>query len=101
MSAPLYDVGDVVYLKESAALGLVEAVRIGTVTKNNSGWAYGIVTSSAQMSGDRRSVVHGGVIYYGEDEFVTLCEALNLAEANVRLKLEKIQAQRAALCEDG
>jgi hypothetical protein len=38
------------------------------------------------------------ILYFSEDEFVTVCDAQLLVEANLQAQLSRIQAQRAALC---
>jgi len=101
---PLYGLGDVVYLKESAALGFIEAVRIGGVHLGKDGWVYSISTSmvppSPGMFLDRRSLVGTQILLYTEDELVTVCDAYVLAEANAKIQYERIKAQRQALCPD-
>lgn len=103
-NAPIYLEGDTVYLKESAALGFLEAVVINGMTRNNGKWIYTIRTgvsspSSPTVYGDRRSLVHGKTLYFSEDELISLCEALDLAEANAQRVLDNIKAQKASLCQ--
>jgi len=105
MNAPKYDIGAVVYLKESAAMGFLEAVVISGITHNGSKWMYTIRAGRAQPTGvayygDRITAVHAKTLYFTEDEFVTHCDALTLAEANAQRALERIQLQRAGLCPD-
>lgn len=106
MTNPKYNFGDVVYLKESAALGFLEAMRISGVHLGQSGWMYTVDVSqrqpqAASFYGDRRSFVHHTKLYFTEDEFVVLCDALLLAETNAQLTLDRLRAQRAALCPSG
>jgi len=105
MSAPLYDIGDSVYLRESAALGFIEAVRISGVSKQSTGWVYTIEARSAQpmaptVYGDRIATTNRAILYFSEDEFLPLCDALNLAEEHALSVLSKIQAQKQRLCDD-
>lgn len=98
---PKYTERDVVYLKESAALGFLEAVTISGVMKNNGKWLYTINVSAAPMTtlyGDKRSLVHGNTLYFSEDEFVLMCDALDLAEAHAQRVLDKVKAQKAMFC---
>lgn len=100
---PLYDRGDIVYLRESAALGFLEAVQISGVMRGPNGWLYAIVAKAGQPMapshfGDRITAVQGMILYFSEDEFVTVCDAQLLVEANLQTQLSRIQAQRAALC---
>ncbi len=98
-----YKVHDIAYIKESAALGFIEAVKISGVHMYKDGWVYTISSmvanpQHASTYGDRVSFVHGQILYYSEDEFVSHCDALALAEANAQRNLERIQAQRLAIC---
>lgn len=111
---PTYSIGDVVYLKESAALGFLEAVTIsGIYRSNNPGmvqwagdvWLYTVQAgrsrpTSVAMYGDRRSLISGATLYYGETEFVLICDALDMVEANLTKQLDQVRAQKAALCAD-
>jgi hypothetical protein len=103
-SIPLYEFGQVVYLRESAATGFIEPVKISGVHRGKDGWLYTInVTMSPPSSGgfgDRRSMVNTQLLYYSESEFVTVCDAYLLAEANAKLAYDRIKAQRRALCPD-
>jgi len=101
MSSPKYAEGNVVYLKESAALGFLEPVTISSMLRNNGAWLYTINTSAAPMTtlyGDKRSLVHGSTLYFSEDEFVLMCDALDLAEAHAQRVLDKVKAQKAIYC---
>lgn len=98
-----YDIGDVVYLKESAALGFLEAVRISGIYKRDNGWVYTVSARSSNPSaadhyGDHASVVLGSVMYFTIDEFIPLCDALDLIEANLQRQLSNVQSQRSSLC---
>jgi hypothetical protein len=103
MSSPLYDIGDAVYLAESAQIGYLEPVRITGITKNASEWVY---TVSAGPSlpignatyGDRVNIVNGSVLYFSESEFVDVCSALRLARSYYELRLSAIDSQLASLC---
>ena len=102
-STPLYDEGDVVYLKESAALGFLEPARISSIFKKNNQWLYTVKMGASEPTsvahyGDRIHMVSGSVVYFTEDEFVLLCDALDLAEANAKKQLIGIQSQKAILC---
>lgn len=100
---PAYDIGDVLYLRESAALGHLEAVRIASIAKNNGEWIYTVNVSAgrpAAMShfGDRIQGIQGATLYYTENELIVLCDALALAEANAYRQLQLIQSQKDQLC---
>jgi hypothetical protein len=105
-TSPKYAIGDVVYLRESAALGFLEAVKVNGIHlgRDSDGWLYTVNASLSPPSAgaymDRRSHVSTQILYYGEDEFVTHCDALVLAEANARVAYEKLKAQRQVYCPD-
>jgi hypothetical protein len=103
-STPLYGYGQVVYLRESAALGFIEPVKISGVHLGKDGWLYTINATLSPPSpggfGDRRSLVNTQLLYYSEGEFVLVCDAYLLAEANAKLNYERIKTQRQALCPD-
>jgi hypothetical protein len=103
MELPLYDIEEVVYLKESAALGFLEAVRISGISRTKDAWIYSVSARAPQPTavshhGDRINAVAGMILYFTENEFVPLCDALSLAEANAARQLAQIQAQRASIC---
>ncbi len=103
MADPTYAVNDVVYLRESAALGYIEAVRISGITFKDGQWIYNISSRVMQPNhstvyGDRISFVNNAMLYFTENEFVSLCEALDLAEACFTRALQAIQTQKANFC---
>jgi hypothetical protein len=105
INPPTYDIGDVVYLRESAALGFLEAVVISGISRGPNNWVYSIVARAGQpaapaLYGDRITAVQGMILYFSEDEFVTVCDAQALVEANLQAQLDRIQLQRASQCPD-
>ena len=102
MTNPKYDYGAVVYLKESAALGFIERMRISGVHLHQNGWVYTIDASLSPPSPgnfvDRRSHINTQQLYFSEDEFVTLCDAYLLAEANAKATYDRIKASRQTFC---
>lgn len=103
LTPPLYNIGDILYLRESAALGFLEVAKVSGVTLSPQGWIYatearaGIPRSPSHM-GDRITAVQGMILYFSEDEFVVQCDAMALVEANLAAQLTRIQAQRASVC---
>lgn len=102
---PKYDLNTVVYFKTSAARGFLEPVKIGIIAKVTTGWVYGITYRAAEpitpsVFGDRINIgrLNPQTIYYTEDEFVTYCEALGLAEAYLSTQLASIQALITTNC---
>ncbi len=104
MATNKYDFNQVVYFRESAANGFIEAVRISGVHLGKDGWLYTINASLTPPSGgiftDRRSRVNTQILHYSESELVTVCEAYVLAEASAKLTYDRIKAQRESLCPD-
>lgn len=101
---PQYSVGDVVYLRESAGLGFLEAVRISEVRSRSNEWIYAIQARASQPNsvsyGDRISHVNGQVLYFSESELISQCEALSIMEASVLSNLTKIQQMKSDLCDE-
>lgn len=105
MNIPAYGVGEVVYLRESAALGILEAVRISEVRSRSGNWIYSIQARASQpvassTYGDRISQVTGQVLYFDESELITQCAALDIMEATVLSNLMKIQEMKQSLCDN-
>ena len=105
MQTPKYEPNDVVYLRESAAIGHLEAVTIRGLSYYNGKWIYAIRAGSllptpVALYGDRISMVNSQTLQFSEEELIPLCEALALAEANAAAQLLRIQTQRAGLCPD-
>ena len=103
MNAPVYNVNDVVYLRESAALGFLEAVKIATIREHNGYWVYTIKTTPSQpqspdLYGDRTSIVSGALLYFSESELIDQCTALALAEQRAQAVLDSVKAKRAKNC---
>lgn len=101
MAAPLYNRDNDVYLKESAAVGFLERVRIQHVTQTPSGgWAYGIIQEPGQPNAiptvnDQMQHIQRRQVYYGESELITYCAALTLAKAYFERQLAKIETMLA------
>lgn len=90
-----YSPGDVVYLKESAAIGFLEPAKIHGAHLGQNGWMYSV--NNAIMFGgatERRSNINTQTIYYTEDEFLLLGDALVLVEANAKAAYDRAKAQR-------
>lgn len=95
---PKYDINDIVYLRESAALGFLEPVRISGISKKGDEWIYSVYAgiagaASASLYGDRRSHIHNNVLLFTENEFVSEYDALVLTKVNLERQLSNIQKQ--------
>jgi len=98
-NTPLYKINDVVYLRESAALGFLEAVRISGISKINSSWLYTVHAGrmgaiAPTHFGDRISMTQGNILNFTEDEFVSEYDAMALSQANLQRQLDKIKLQK-------
>lgn len=100
MSNPTYQYGDTVYLRESAAVGSLEAVRIGGVHQGPNGWMYSLNYTSGAGLFDRRSAVATQTLFFSEDELLTFCDALVLVERNARAAYDRAVAMRQLHCPD-
>lgn len=103
MAAPKYNVKDVVYLRESAAMGSLEAVRISGIHKTSGDWVYSVAAGTIgvvapPVYGDRISAISGATLYYTEDELLPICDAIVLVEANALERFKTVRAQRVAIC---
>jgi hypothetical protein len=92
---PAYEINDIVYLRESAALGFLEPVRISGISKRGLEWVYSVYAGvagavSAGLYGDRRSYVHGGELLFTESEFVTEYQAMTLSKTILERQLENV-----------
>ena len=105
MSVPAFAVNDVVYLRESAGIGILEAVKISGIRSHGVSWVYSIQSRSAMpdapsVYGDRISHVNGQVLYFNEDELISQCQALTIMEDVVSRKLVQIQSMRQNACNE-
>lgn len=98
MAAPKFKIGDVVYLVESAALGELEAYKIGGLKQVTAGtWVYQIYIEqkgpTEQTVGDRVDLKEPREMFYEEIEVFTLCEAIQTAINNLVIRINRIQFQ--------
>jgi hypothetical protein len=78
-------------------------MRISGISRAKGAWIYSVSARApgpiaVPHHGDRITAVSGSVLYFTETEFVLLCDALVLAEANVARQLAQLQLQRTNLC---
>lgn len=105
MQQPKYKPNDVVYLRESAAIGHLEPVVISGLAYYADKWIYTIRAGRASpisqaTYGDRNSMVNAQSLQYDERELITICEALQLAESCAAKNLQWIRDQQATHCAD-
>lgn len=96
MAAPQYKVGDIVYLIESAALGELEAYKIGAMKQVTQGtWVYQIFIEqkppTEQTVGDRIDLKEPRDLFYEESELFSLCEAIQTAINNIEIRINRTQ----------
>jgi len=101
-SAPLYSIGNVVYIRESAALGFIEAYAVESIRYNQDGVpTYKLVGSLkppnvAQSVGDRVTGQRLLPIEFIESNLIDMCEALRLAAASLTVQLDNIESMQLA-----
>lgn len=103
MNNPKYIIDEVVYIKESSAIGFIEAARIAGISYGNDGWLYTLRSNIASPRapatyGDKNLFARYGELIYSEDELITYCEALTLAEGHAQRILTNIQTQLSSFC---
>lgn len=100
--APIYSPGDTVYLRDSAALGFLEAYIVKTITHRPDGQIQYYLSThlkppAANMTmGDRNTGRVLKQITFFEYDLITYCEAIILAIENTEKQLASLQAQYAA-----
>ena len=104
MTNPRFSTGQEVYIKSSAAIGMLEAVFISGLYQHSAGWMYTFAVGrrppiSPNIYGNQQSLVTGQLLYLSEDELILKCEAYALAEAQATAVLTKIQLLRQTHCQ--
>jgi hypothetical protein len=95
--APVYDIGQTVYLKESASLGFLEAYIIKDMGYQPSGrLIYTLATSlksptAIQTIGDRVTGQRTLPIRFYEEDLIGYKEALELCISNLQTQLAALQ----------
>lgn len=95
--APLYDIGQTVYLRESAALGFLEAYLVKDMGYQPNGrLIYTLVTSlkspaAVQTIGDRVTGQRTLPIRFYEEDLIGYKEALEICIANLQNQLVALQ----------
>jgi len=100
-TSPLFKLKDIVYLVESAALGELEAYRIGAIKQTVDGqWVYQIFIEQKapreQTVGDRIDLKTTQELFFSESEFTDLCSAIDAAIVNVESRITTAQNLLAA-----
>jgi hypothetical protein len=99
-AAPIYNIGSIVYLKESAALGFLEAYAVKEMAyQPNGALIYTLVTSlkspdANQTIGDRITGQTVLPIRFYESDLIEYTEAIDLCIANLQTQLAMLQRLR-------
>lgn len=101
-AAPRYQIDEVVYLRASAALGELESYRVGAVQDRGIGWVYQIFIDSRPPAewtlGDRIDLKEERLLFFTEEELVSLCEALDLAATALAGTIARVKSQIDDFC---
>lgn len=104
MAAPIFEINDKAYFKESASAGFLEAIVIDSVQKRVTNWVYTIryqrKLPTSALFGDTITHHNGQTVYYDESELVTYCDALDLVEQNLISRLAETRRLIALACPD-
>ena len=103
MTNPRYSVDQEVYIRSSAAIGMLEPVWITGMFYRGQVWVYNFRTGrraphSPNLYGNQQSLVTGQLLYLSEDEVVPKCEAFLLAEAHAFAMYTRIKQIRETYC---
>jgi hypothetical protein len=106
LAAPVYNIGSVVYLRDSALLGFLEAYVVQEIKYADGAYQYTVHTSLRGGApyptlGDRNIGVQLKTLIIPESNLVTYCEAVRLAIICVRGQLQVLEAAAAARCLQG
>ena len=103
---PEYNVGDVVYLESSAAIGRLDAFKISGIKQTQQGrWVFRVDISKKpphqQFIGDSydgRTLESS--IYYTAEELISHCDALDIMVAQLELQIQHVESQVAEVCDN-
>jgi hypothetical protein len=101
---PKFKINDLVYLKSSAATGVLESYRVSQIlqTSASSYWQYKIAIrkkyATSQTVEDVVDLQTEQPFILDEGDLLTGCEAAAIMVANAQKRLTQAQAQQLALC---
>ncbi len=105
-TSPKFNVDDIVFLQESAALGNLESYVIAGVTQlPNSAFMYQFAVPErppvhVTTVGDRNNLRHAQDFELQEGELLTQCEAVDLGVTKLQQDLNKVQALQTTFCSE-
>lgn len=102
---PVYALGDVVYLRDSAAIGFIEAYRIQHAVYNSDGTVSYVLETSVRTPtvatfGDMVGPPRYAPLTMLETNLVSYCEAIDLALAHHQVAVSDLQAKKDSHCDD-
>ena len=106
MSAPIWNIDDIVYLVESAKVGAIESYQVAQLRQDATGvWYYTIAVplrppNSNMTYGDRIGLRQNLDFELAESELCTYCEAVDLALASARANLARLEQLKSIHCTD-
>ncbi len=107
MDKPLYEIGEVVYLAESAKIGMLESVTIVAIYADANVWVYTLSYATRAALAPIASLPTFGDMYSknlnykslaNESELLTACDAYSLIEQVLVTRLEQVRALIAGQC---
>jgi hypothetical protein len=103
---PEYNVGDVVYLRSSAAIGRLDPFKISGIKQTQQGrWIYRIdifkKPPHRQLLGDTYDGrLSEPSIFYTSEEFIDQCEGLDLMVYNLERQIASVESQMVGVCDE-
>jgi hypothetical protein len=96
MSAPKWQIDDLVYLEASARIGFLEAYKVSNVVNSRGRWIYTINVEQKPPAeptiGDFIDIKKNRMLWFDESELIDFHEALLLVKHSLELKLNKVNA---------
>lgn len=98
-----YGIGQEVYLRASAAIGILEPVFVAGIYTRGGGWMYtfrvGTRTPIAPpVYGNQQNLNAHKSLYLSEDELVLKCDAFAMVRAHAQALLDRIINLQAVHC---
>lgn len=94
MSAPKWQIDDLVYLEASARIGFLESYKVSNVVGSRGRWLYTINVDQKPPAeptiGDFIDIKKTRMLWFDESELISFEEALYLVKHSLELKLNKV-----------
>lgn len=95
MAQPLFSVGEMIYLKESAEAGFLEAYKVTSVsTSGDDQWVYsttlGPKLPTSGSFGEKITYRDPRTLYFNESELLSFCDAAVLARASLAQRIDEL-----------